>query len=357
MPGTTAAGNHTVTVETSTAATPAGTGNPTATSATYVIYAAPSVTLNPSPASGQLYGTSVTFTASASGGNPGLTYKYRFSVNASIVQDYSTTATYTTSTLPVQSNTVTVDLSTAVSPVAPEATANSTFVISGYPAATGLTVTPSAASPQLYGTAVTFTAAGQNAPALPTSAYTYRFTLDGTVVQNWSTLATWTMSATTAIGAHSLVVDVNTTATPANTPFTVTVPYTIRDWAAATGVSFTSVSPASPQVYGTADGYKAVLPPELRDRPMQDPIVIDALERWASGKAAETMVGLFLIAGIVTLVAIPPGLALESRSRMLPGGLKAERGAAAGGGGTGGPGGTGGGDDGVDGVGVEPVVL
>ncbi|MEI7705449.1 MAG: choice-of-anchor D domain-containing protein, partial [Deltaproteobacteria bacterium] len=226
MPGTTAAGNHTVTVETSTAATPAGTGNPTATSATYVIYAAPSVTLNPSPASGQLYGTSVTFTASASGGNPGLTYKYRFSVNSSIVQDYSTTATYTTSTLPVQSNTVTVDLSTAVSPVAPEATANSTFVISGYPAATGLTVTPSAASPQLYGTAVTFTAAGQNAPALPTSAYTYRFTLDGTVVQNWSTLATWTMPGTTAVGAHSLVVDVTTTATPANTPFTVTVPYT-----------------------------------------------------------------------------------------------------------------------------------
>jgi len=127
--------------------------------------------------------------------------------------------------------------------------------------------------------------------------------------------------------------------------------------AVLTAYGSTQIDRISAQVYGTADGYKAVLPPELRDRPMQDPIVIDALERWASGKAAETMVGLFLIAGIVTLVAIPPGLALESRSRMLPGGLKAERGAAAGGGGTGGPGGTGGGDDGVDGVGVEPVVL
>jgi hypothetical protein len=120
--------------------------------------------------------------------------------------------------------------------------------------------------------------------------------------------------------------------------------------AVLTAYGSTQIDRISAQVYGTADGYKAVLPPELQDRPLQDPIVVDALERWASGKAAETMVGLFLVAGIVTLVAIPPGLALASRPRMLPGGPEAERGAAAGSGGTGG-------GDGFDGAGVEPVVL
>ncbi len=121
--------------------------------------------------------------------------------------------------------------------------------------------------------------------------------------------------------------------------------------AVLTAYGSTQIDRISAQVYGTADGYRAVLPPELRDRPLQDPVVVDALERWASGKAAETMVGLFLVAGIVTLVAIPPGLALQSRPRMLAGGPEAERGAAAG------SGGTGGGDGGVDGAGVEPVVL
>ena len=124
--------------------------------------------------------------------------------------------------------------------------------------------------------------------------------------------------------------------------------------AVLTAYGSTQIDRISAQVYGTADGYKEVLPPELRDRPLQDPVVVDALERWASGKAAETMVGLFLVAGIVTLVAIPPGLALQSRPRMLAGGSEAERGAAAGSGGTGG---TGGGDDGVDGAGVKPVAL
>jgi hypothetical protein len=76
-------------------------------------------------------------------------------------------------------------------------------------------------------------------------------------------------------------------------------------------------------------------PPELRDRPLQDPVVVDALERWASGKAARTMVGLFLVAGIVTLIAIPPRLALQSRPRMLAGGPEGRARAAAGSGGTG----------------------
>jgi MFS family permease len=121
--------------------------------------------------------------------------------------------------------------------------------------------------------------------------------------------------------------------------------------AVLTAYGSTQITRISNQVYGTPDGYRDVLPPELRDRPMQDPVVVDALERWASGKSAETMVGLFLVAGIVTLVAIPPGLALAPRARMLAEGSDPERTAATG------AGGTGGGDDGVDGAGAEPVAL
>jgi MFS family permease len=65
------------------------------------------------------------------------------------------------------------------------------------------------------------------------------------------------------------------------------------------------------------DGWKAVVPAELRDRPLRDGLVVDALERWAAGEANGILVGMFLAAGIVTLVAIPPGLALGGRTRRL----------------------------------------
>ena len=42
--------------------------------------------------------------------------------------------------------------------------------------------------------------------------------------------------------------------------------------------------------------------------------MVEALEAWASREAASIMVGLFLVAAIVTIVAIPPSLALGGRS-------------------------------------------
>jgi MFS family permease len=65
------------------------------------------------------------------------------------------------------------------------------------------------------------------------------------------------------------------------------------------------------------DGWKAVVPAELRDRPLRDGLVVDALERWAANEASGILVGTFLAAGIVTIVAIPPGLALGGRTRRL----------------------------------------
>jgi hypothetical protein len=65
------------------------------------------------------------------------------------------------------------------------------------------------------------------------------------------------------------------------------------------------------------NGWKAVVPAELRDRPLRDGLVVDALERWAANEANGILVGMFLAAGIVTIVAIPPGLALGGRARRL----------------------------------------
>ena len=68
------------------------------------------------------------------------------------------------------------------------------------------------------------------------------------------------------------------------------------------------------------NGWKAVIPAQLRDRPLRDGLVVDALERWAASEANGILVGMFLVAGVVTIVAIPPGLALGGRARRLTAG-------------------------------------
>lgn len=57
----------------------------------------------------------------------------------------------------------------------------------------------------------------------------------------------------------------------------------------------------------------AVLPPELRGRPLQDFLVVDALERWQKGQAVEILAGVFIVAAVVTAVAILPTLAMRNR--------------------------------------------
>lgn len=59
----------------------------------------------------------------------------------------------------------------------------------------------------------------------------------------------------------------------------------------------------------------AVLPAALRGRPLEDYLVVDALERWAAGQAAGILATLFLVAAAVTAVAILPTLAMRNRPR------------------------------------------
>jgi hypothetical protein len=57
----------------------------------------------------------------------------------------------------------------------------------------------------------------------------------------------------------------------------------------------------------------AVLPPALQGRPLEDYLVVDALEKWAAQQADEILSVLFLVAAIVTAVAILPTLAMHNR--------------------------------------------
>ncbi len=88
-----------------------------------------------------------------------------------------------------------------------------------------------------------------------------------------------------------------------------------------TSYGSTTIDRLYQQVYASPDAYLQFIPESLRDRPLRDPLVVNALEQWASREAASIMVGLFVVAAVVTAAAIPPGLALGGgrvgRTRML----------------------------------------
>jgi MFS family permease len=69
------------------------------------------------------------------------------------------------------------------------------------------------------------------------------------------------------------------------------------------------------EIYSTPDAYKAFIPEALRNRPLEDGLVVQALEQWASGEAARILVGIFLVAALVMALAIPAAVALRRTSR------------------------------------------
>jgi hypothetical protein len=99
---------------------------------------------------------------------------------------------------------------------------------------------------------VTFTAQGQGSPF----PYQYRFWFRNatapswTLVQNWSSSATWTMPGTTAAGTYYVWADVRVSLTSAGDAAT-TLAYVVNPNAKATGVTL-SPNLASPQRVGTA---------------------------------------------------------------------------------------------------------
>jgi hypothetical protein len=85
-----------------------------------------------------------------------------------------------------------------------------------------------------------------------------------------------------------------------------------------TAYGSTTIDRLYDQVYATPDAYLEFIPASLQDRPLRDPQVVEALEAWAAGEAGRIMVGVFLVAAVVTAVAVPPSLLLDRRRRMLP---------------------------------------
>jgi MFS family permease len=101
--------------------------------------------------------------------------------------------------------------------------------------------------------------------------------------------------------------------------------------AVLTAYGSTTIDRLADEIYATPESYLRFIPAELRDRPLRDPFVVQALEEWASREAASIMVGIFLVAAVVTAIAILPSLALggpvRARTGMLgrgPAGLDAD---------------------------------
>ncbi|MBF8289587.1 MAG: transporter [Chloroflexi bacterium] len=83
--------------------------------------------------------------------------------------------------------------------------------------------------------------------------------------------------------------------------------------AALTAFGSTTIDRLTREVYATPDAYRQFIPEALRDRPLRDGLVVQALEDWASGEAARILVGVFFVAALISALAIVPALALRRR--------------------------------------------
>jgi len=86
--------------------------------------------------------------------------------------------------------------------------------------------------------------------------------------------------------------------------------------AALTAYGSTTITRISNEIYGSGDTYKQYIPAYLRDRSINDGLVVQALEQWAATKGATILVGIFLVAAVVTLIALVPALMLRVRPRL-----------------------------------------
>ena len=87
--------------------------------------------------------------------------------------------------------------------------------------------------------------------------------------------------------------------------------------AVLTAYGSTTIDRLTAEIYATPDSYQQFLPAELKGRPLRDGLVVEALEAWAAGEAAQVMVGIFVAAAALVVVAVPPALALDAPRRTL----------------------------------------
>jgi hypothetical protein len=223
------------------------------------------VSLSSNLATPQNTGTAITFTAVGTGGVAPRQYKFfvrQGSGANQIVQNWSTSATYTWTPTVAASYTVIVwARSAGVTVDAAEALAQVGYVINTPPVApvTGATLSSNVASPQAAGTAITFTANGSGGVA----PRQFKFLVQPSggaaqVTQNWSTATTYSWTPATAgtytvtVWARSAGVTVDAAQASAQMSYVVSAP----PIAPVTSATLTA-SVASPQNTGTAIGLAA----------------------------------------------------------------------------------------------------
>jgi MFS family permease len=84
--------------------------------------------------------------------------------------------------------------------------------------------------------------------------------------------------------------------------------------AALTAYGSTTITRVTDEIFNGTGAYKQYIPEYLRSRPFEDGLVAEALLQWSASKAATIMVGVFMLAALVTLIAVVPALMLRVRS-------------------------------------------
>jgi len=177
-------------------------------------------------------GTPVTFSAVGSGGSGSYEFRYYLFNGTlwSLVQDYSSTATWTLpGTTAAGTYTVAVDIRNAGSTVDRDTVTYLEYQVVAQPApATGVTVFTDKATPHNAGTPVTFAAVGSGG----SGSYEFRYYLfNGTLwslVQDYSPTATWTLPGATGAGTYTVAVDIRNAGSTVFRDAVVYVPYVIQ---------------------------------------------------------------------------------------------------------------------------------
>ncbi len=215
-----------------------------------VVAPATDLTVSASPASPymrDILGVPTVFTAAATGGTG--VYEYRFSLSTdgiafTVVQPYGASATWTMPVTQAAGNLVIRTEVRTSATVANDFVFDLPYALTVPAPATSVLLSADALlpSPGFFGTAVTFTAAGQGSAG----AYQYRYSLSTNagafaMVQDWATTATWALPATTLPGNY--VVQVEARTDTASVPVSATVPYVVQ-YRPATAVTLRSNVPS-----------------------------------------------------------------------------------------------------------------
>ena len=203
--------------------------------------------ISSNPASPQAPGTTVTITGSAiCAGTP--TYRFWVGVNGmwTIVQDYSTTNTFSWNTTGVAQGLygLEVDVRDQGSTIAYEKVANMTYSLS-YPPCNTPTLVASPLSPGPTGGGVLLTASTSGCPSP-----TYRFWVGQnggwTIVQDYSAASTFTWTGTGRAGTYGIEVDVRNAGSTASYEHVANIVYSL----AACTAAHLSTDKTSPQAPG-----------------------------------------------------------------------------------------------------------